>query len=62
LQVEKRAEHFTFDGCDDDGDLAAITLAFLVAAFIAWPCLKKRTSPSRAAARTKAAASRLFFA
>jgi hypothetical protein len=28
-------------GCDDDGALAAITFDFVVAAFIAWPCLEK---------------------
>jgi hypothetical protein len=42
--------------------LAAIAFAVRVAAFIAWPCLEKRTFPSRAATRTQAAAFRLFFA
>jgi hypothetical protein len=55
LRAEKRAEPFALGGCDDEGALAAITFPILVAAFIAWPCLEKRTSPSSAAAQAEAA-------
>jgi hypothetical protein len=47
--AEKRAEFFAFGGCDDGGALAAITFAFLVAAFTARRCLKTHVSISQAA-------------